>query len=85
MSPTVLRQAGFQVRIYPNDHPPAHVHISQAGNEARVSLNPVEIKNNWGFNTREIRKILERVMYFLPLSPGPFPRKRRKGRRASPS
>jgi hypothetical protein len=58
MSPTILRREGYQVKIYLNDHPPAHVHVAHAGNEARIGLVPVEVKNNWGFNTREIGRIL---------------------------
>jgi hypothetical protein len=29
--PTVLRIGGLRVLIYPNDHPPAHVHVLGAG------------------------------------------------------
>jgi Domain of unknown function (DUF4160) len=29
--PTVLREAGFEVRIYTLDHPPPHVHVWKAG------------------------------------------------------
>ena len=29
--------------IYPNDHPPAHVHVWKAGQEARIGLLPVEL------------------------------------------
>jgi hypothetical protein len=36
--PTVLRAYGFNVRIYTNDHEPAHVHVFKAGGEAKVSL-----------------------------------------------
>ena len=36
--PTVLRVNGFAMRIYPNDHEPAHVHILKAGGEVKVKL-----------------------------------------------
>ena len=36
--PTVFRQAGFQVRIHSDDHPPAHVHVWKAGEEIVISL-----------------------------------------------
>jgi hypothetical protein len=39
MSPTVLKKAGFQVKIYLNDDPPAHVHVRRAGKEARSGWN----------------------------------------------
>jgi hypothetical protein len=29
--PTVLRIGGLRVVIYPNDHPPAHVHVLGPG------------------------------------------------------
>ena len=29
--PTVLREQGFEVRIYTLDHPPPHVHVAKAG------------------------------------------------------
>ena len=58
MSPTVLRKEGYQVKIYPNDHPPAHVHVFRGGDQARITLDPVGIQNNWRFNEREIAKIL---------------------------
>ena len=57
MSPTVLREDGYQVKIYLNDHPPAHVHVVRAGKEARVGLDPIVVHNNWGFNNRELSKI----------------------------
>lgn len=57
--PTVLRQGGYTFRIYLNDHPPAHVHVFKAENEARVTLETIEVVSNIGFNTRDIRRILE--------------------------
>lgn len=57
MSPTVLNQDGYQVMIYLNDHTPAHVHVYKAENEARVQLDPVEIMDSEGFNTRELKAV----------------------------
>ncbi|MEP0764185.1 MAG: DUF4160 domain-containing protein [Chloroflexota bacterium] len=57
-SPTVLRYGGYRVRIYLNDHPPAHVHVSGAGMEARVTLEPVRVVDNWGFNHRQLAQIV---------------------------
>jgi serine phosphatase RsbU (regulator of sigma subunit) len=34
--PTIIRERGFEVMIYPNDHRPPHVHVWKAGKEARV-------------------------------------------------
>lgn len=36
--PTVLRLNGFNVRIYTNDHEPAHVHVFKADGEVRIRL-----------------------------------------------
>jgi hypothetical protein len=55
----VFRQDGYTFRIYPNDHPPAHVHVQHAGAEARVTLAPIEVKTNTGFNPRELSRIVE--------------------------
>ena len=36
--PTVLRERGFEVRIYTFDHPPPHVHVAKAGAIVRIDL-----------------------------------------------
>jgi hypothetical protein len=36
--PTVLRVDGFEVRIYTDDHEPAHVHVFRAEGRARIRL-----------------------------------------------
>ena len=45
--PLVLLEGGFAVRIYLNDHPPAHVHVLNAGGEARIMLEPVRVDAVW--------------------------------------
>ena len=59
--PTVLRFDGLRVVIYPNDHRPAHVHAIGPGCEAVFDLNcpagPVELRENYGFSRREIRRL----------------------------
>ena len=57
--PTVIREDGYTIRIYLNDHIPAHVHVVNAEKEARVSLEPIEIMNNIDFTSKELRKIIE--------------------------
>lgn len=59
--PTVLREGGYTFHIYTNDHPPAHVHVKRDNAEARITLDPIEVKNNWGFNNRQIKRIVEIV------------------------
>lgn len=36
--PTVLRQDGFRVVIYFDDHLPSHVHVLSADSEVKISL-----------------------------------------------
>ncbi|MCD4687511.1 MAG: DUF4160 domain-containing protein [Anaerolineae bacterium] len=59
MSPVVLRSGKYTVVIYTRDHTPPHVHVKSADKEARVTLNPVEVIDNWGFKSHEIRAILK--------------------------
>jgi hypothetical protein len=57
MSPTVVRQDGYQLIIFTNDHPPPHVHVRHSGRVARARLKPIEILHNSGYNARELSKI----------------------------
>jgi hypothetical protein len=36
--PTLVREAGFEVRIYTLDHPPPHVHVARAGAIVKIDL-----------------------------------------------
>ncbi|WP_088895017.1 DUF4160 domain-containing protein [Leptolyngbya ohadii] len=36
--PTIHRELGFQFRIYPNDHAPAHVHAFKGKGEVRINI-----------------------------------------------
>jgi Domain of unknown function (DUF4160) len=36
--PTLIRESGFEVRIYTLDHPPAHVHVAKAGAVVKIDL-----------------------------------------------
>ena len=38
--PTVVREEGFDVRIYTFDHPPPHVHVAKAGAIVKINLSP---------------------------------------------
>lgn len=64
MSPTVLnrREHGFDVRIYTKDHAPAHVHVFNSDSEAKVSLDPIEVLDNWGFSNRAIKTICDLIL-----------------------
>jgi hypothetical protein len=36
--PTIIKQDGFRIVIYPNDHTPAHVHVLKGDGEVRIEL-----------------------------------------------
>lgn len=64
--PVVTRVRGVRVVIYPNDHPPPHVHaIRRDGAWARLALNcpagPVTLMDQAGFHISELREIGEAV------------------------
>jgi hypothetical protein len=52
--PTVLRVDGFAVRIFENDHPPAHVHVYSAGGSCKVELATGTITKPVGMKVRDI-------------------------------
>ena len=54
--PLVLREGGFHIRIYLNDHPPAHVHVLNADGEAQVSLDPVRLDKVWSMKPADARR-----------------------------
>lgn len=65
--PTVLTKDGFKVRIYPNDHLPAHVHVFKASGEAKINLLgengcPEFISVSSGMSDRDAIKALEIVV-----------------------
>lgn len=40
--PTLVREAGFEVRIYTLDHPPPHAHVTKAGAVVKIALDTCE-------------------------------------------
>ncbi len=38
--PTMHLEAGFRFFFFPNDHPPAHVHVEYGGSAARLNSIP---------------------------------------------
>lgn len=63
--PTVLRRAGFEVRIYTDDHAPAHVHVIKAGERLAMNLgSDVEapsIRENVNMKVQEARRAVRIV------------------------
>ena len=60
----------MRVAVYPNDHPPAHVHVIGRGCEAVFRLNcpagPVVLRENHGFARQEIAEIRKTLDESLP-------------------
>jgi hypothetical protein len=64
--PTVHREDGFRIVIYPNDHLPHHVHVFKASGEVIIQLgsetDPAFIDRVYGsISDREIREALQIV------------------------
>jgi len=41
--PTLLRQDGFDIRMYFDDHDPPHVHVFKAGEQAKIELDRLDV------------------------------------------
>ena len=58
--PTVLRVSGLRFMVYPNDHPPAHVHVIGPGWIVVVNLHGPELREVVGpCAKREARRVLD--------------------------
>jgi len=59
--PTILRIDGLRVPIYPNDHPPPHVHVIGVNGEAVFLLNcpdgRAELRESYGFRGPEMGRM----------------------------
>lgn len=53
--PTIIRQGGFEIRVYTRDHFPAYAHCFKAGAELIVNLDPLEIRENNGMSSADER------------------------------
>ena len=60
--PVILRINGYRFFFYSNEGDPlepAHVHVSKAGNEAKVWLEPETVlSRNDGFRAWELREVI---------------------------
>jgi hypothetical protein len=63
--PVVLRQQGYTLFFYANEGNPleaAHIHVRQAGAEAKFWLDPViQLARNDGFDAATLRKLNQLV------------------------
>ncbi len=68
--PTILRTDGLRVSIFPNDHPPSHVHVFAGGGEALLYLNcpsgPASLRTSYRLNERELKRIREALQPDVP-------------------
>ena len=56
--PTVLRFANVRIAIYPNDHPPAHVHVIAPDWEIVVNVDDMSLRETFGCAEHEAQRIL---------------------------
>jgi hypothetical protein len=65
----VLWIGSLRVVVYPNDHRPAHVHVIGQDNEAVFEFNapsgPVTLRENYGFNRRDLARIARELTAHL--------------------
>ena len=59
--PTVLRSGGLRVVIYPNDHPPAHVHVLGPGWVVVINLIGPVVHEVINCSEREARRALRLI------------------------
>lgn len=60
--PTILRIGGLRFVVYPNDHPPAHVHVIGPGWTVVVNLHGQELRAVIGpCSQRDARRVLDLV------------------------
>ena len=55
--PTIIREDGYEIRIYTLDHPPPHVHVAKAGAVVKVGLATCQVIEIVGtISDREVRR-----------------------------
>jgi hypothetical protein len=66
---TVVREAGFDIRIYTRDHPPPHVHVAKAGAILKIDLATCEVIEILGRlsdrDARRAERLVEKHAAFL--------------------
>ena len=59
--PSVLRIRGFRFFFFSNEHLPKHVHIEKQNSYAKINLVNLELIENIGFNSKELKEIMKIV------------------------
>ena len=55
--PTIIREDGYEIRIYTLDHPPPHVHVAKAGAVLKIDLATCHVMEVVGtISDREVRR-----------------------------
>ncbi len=60
MSPSLLKQEGFNFFFYANEHEPKHIHVKKGNDFVKINLGTLEVKKNF-FKQNELKKILKIV------------------------
>ena len=55
--PTILRTGNLRFIIYPNDHPPAHIHILGPDAECKIQIKDIKLISSKGFSLKDIKRI----------------------------
>ena len=53
--PEIFRVFGFRFLFYSNDHLPIHVHVRNSDGEARFSIKPVQLLDNYGMKSKDLK------------------------------
>lgn len=59
--PTIFIIFGYRFQFYSNDHTPIHVHVLKGGAKAKYNIFPVELVDNQGFKSQEL-KLIESII-----------------------
>ena len=63
--PTVIKQDGFRIVIWPNDHLPPHVHVFKGDSEVKIALVEPKVFNIEGkISNKDISKSLSLVIEY---------------------
>jgi hypothetical protein len=61
--PTVLRVGGHRFFFYSNEgNEPPHIHVQKAENYAKFWLQPVQLAESIGYNSKELRYVQDIII-----------------------
>ena len=56
--PTIFTEGGFRFMIYPDDHPPPHVHAIGSDCMIKIGLDPLKVLSSVGAKANDVRKAM---------------------------